>query len=64
MKKPNIVEDKSFDFAVRVVKLYRYLCEEKRNMCCLSNYCEAAQVLVRMCVKRCMDKVSVILSAK
>ena len=27
----NIVLDKSFDFAVRVVNLYKYLCNEKRE---------------------------------
>ena len=27
----NITQEKSFDFAVRVVKLYRYLCEEKKE---------------------------------
>ena len=28
-KKPNIVKDKSFDFALRIVKLYQYLVEKK-----------------------------------
>tara|TARA_B100001093_G_scaffold323193_1_gene308381 strand:+ start:195 stop:542 length:348 start_codon:yes stop_codon:yes gene_type:complete len=27
----NAIKEKSFDFAVRVVKLYRYLCEEKKE---------------------------------
>ena len=27
----NVVRDKSFNFAVRVVNLYRYLCEEKKE---------------------------------
>jgi len=27
----NIVKDKSFDFAVRIVKLYHYLCEQKKE---------------------------------
>jgi len=31
MKKENIVLDKSFVFAVRIVKLYKYLCEEKKE---------------------------------
>lgn len=30
-KRPNIIKDKSFAFAVRVVKLYKYLCEEKKE---------------------------------
>jgi len=31
MKKDNIVQTKSYDFAVRIVKVYKYLCEEKRE---------------------------------
>ncbi len=29
--KKNVVQDKSFAFALRIVKLYRWLCEEKRE---------------------------------
>ena len=29
--KKNILKDKSFDFAIRIVKLYKYLCEEKKE---------------------------------
>ena len=31
MKKDNQLVDKSYAFALRIVKLYRYLCEEKRE---------------------------------
>lgn len=31
MKKENIVVDKSFDFALRTVRLYKRLCEEKKE---------------------------------
>ncbi|PLY13226.1 MAG: four helix bundle protein [Sulfurimonas sp.] len=31
MKQENIVLDKSFAFAVRAVKLYQYLCDQKRE---------------------------------
>ena len=31
MKQGNVVQEKSFAFAVRIVKLYRYLCEEKKE---------------------------------
>lgn len=31
MKKPNVVLDKSFDFAVRVVNLYKFLSGEKKE---------------------------------
>ena len=29
--KDNIILDKSFDFAVRIVKLYKYLCNDKKE---------------------------------
>lgn len=29
--KNNIVKEKSFQFAIRVVKLYQFLCEEKKE---------------------------------
>lgn len=29
--KNNIVKDKSFDFAIRIIKLYQYLCNEKKE---------------------------------
>jgi len=29
--KKNVVKDKSFGYAIRVVKLYQYLCEEKKE---------------------------------
>ena len=29
--KKNIVKDKSFEFALRIVKLYKYLCDEKKE---------------------------------
>lgn len=29
--KENIIEDKSFDFAVRIVNLYKYLCKDKKE---------------------------------
>lgn len=31
MMKDNVVKNKSFDFAVRVVKLHQYLCTEKKE---------------------------------
>ena len=31
MKKDNIIENKSFDFAVRIVNLYKYLTTEKKE---------------------------------
>ncbi len=29
--KKNVVQDKRYAFALRIVKLYRWLCEEKRE---------------------------------
>ena len=29
--KDNIILNKSFEFAIRVVKLYKYLCDEKKE---------------------------------
>jgi len=29
--KENVIQDKSFKFAVRIVKLYKFLCEEKKE---------------------------------
>lgn len=31
MKKDNVIYDKAFDFAVRIIKVYQYLCEEKKE---------------------------------
>lgn len=31
MKTNNIVQDKSYAFAFRIVKLYKYLCDEKKE---------------------------------
>ena len=31
MKQENIIQDKSFAFAIRIVNLYKYLCEEKKE---------------------------------
>lgn len=32
MMKENIVKNKSFGFAVRIVKVYQYLCEQKKEL--------------------------------
>lgn len=36
--KENVVKDKSFAFAIRIVKLYKYLVEEKREFVFQNNY--------------------------
>jgi four helix bundle protein len=29
--KDNVIQDKSFQFAIKIVKLYKYLCDEKKE---------------------------------
>lgn len=31
MKKDNVVQQKSYEFAIKIVNLYKYLCEEKKE---------------------------------
>ncbi len=31
MKRENVIKEKSFDFALRIVNLYKFLCEKKRE---------------------------------
>jgi len=31
MKKENIIQEKSFAFAIRIVNLYKYICDEKKE---------------------------------
>jgi four helix bundle protein len=31
MRQDNIIQEKSFSFAIRIVNLYKYLCEEKKE---------------------------------
>ncbi len=31
MKSNNVIQEKSYAFALRIVKLYRYLCDEKKE---------------------------------
>ena len=30
--KDNVIQDKSFQFAIKIVKLYKYLCDEKKEI--------------------------------
>lgn len=40
----NAIKDKSKAFAIRIVRLYRYLCDEKKNGFFQSNSYAVAQV--------------------
>ena len=31
IEKENIILDKTYNYAIRIVKLYQYLCKEKKN---------------------------------
>lgn len=42
--KQSILKDKSKLFALRVIRLYKYLCEEKKNTFFQNNYLEVVQV--------------------
>lgn len=33
MKEENIILDKSKAFALRIIRLYKYLCQEKKGVC-------------------------------
>lgn len=48
MRNDNIIETKSVDFAVRIVKLNQYLATEKKSMCFQSNCYEAVQASVQI----------------
>ena len=43
--KENVVQTKSYAFAVRIVRLYQHLAKRKRNMSCRSRSCGVGQVL-------------------
>jgi len=49
MKSKNAIKDKSFAFAVRVVRICQYLVEQKKSMCYQSNFCGVEQVLGPCC---------------
>ena len=49
--KENIIKDKSFGFAVRIVKLYQYLCEEKKEYVLSKQLLRSGQVLEQWFVK-------------
>ena len=38
MMQENVLKDKTFRFAVRIVKLYRHLCDTKKSTCCQNRF--------------------------
>ena len=40
----NIAKDKSKTFALRIVRLYQYLTDNKKNLCYLNKFCGVGPV--------------------
>ena len=55
------LDSKTKLFALRVIKLSRYLMEEKKSISFLSKFCVAEQVLAQMYERERMHKVNLIL---
>ena len=53
--------NKSFDFAIRIVNLYKYLTDVKKEYVFQNNCCEVVQQLVHYRVKEVLLKVNRIL---
>lgn len=51
MKTENVIQEKSYAFAIRIINLYRYLTEKKVNMFCQNNYYGVELLLERMLKK-------------
>jgi hypothetical protein len=64
MDKENPIRDKSFDFAVRIVKLYEYLSNQKKEFIMSKQLMRWAQALVRMLPKAFMRSAKKILPTK
>ena len=47
MEREDSVQYKSLEFAKRIVKLYKYLSEKKRNLFFRSRYCDLGQALAQ-----------------
>ncbi len=51
-EKDNIIKNKSYKFALRIIKLYKYLSEEKKSIFFQNNYLEAGLQLGQMWKKQ------------
>lgn len=56
LKNDNVIVEKSENFAVRIVRLYQFLCDEKKSLFFQSNCFAVAQVLVQIFTKQLMAK--------
>ncbi len=52
MQKNNIICEKSFSFALRIIKLYQHLSAEKKNLYYLNNYCGLERLLEQILKKQ------------
>ena len=48
MKKDNIIQEKSYGFALKIIKLHKYLSQEKKEYILSKQYYVAAHLLVKM----------------
>ena len=58
------IESKTFDFAIRIVNLYKYLCDQKKEYVLSKQFCVRVQVLVLMLLKLSRHKADLTLSLK
>ena len=59
--KDNVVKDKSLEFAVRIVNLYKFLVNEQKEFVMSKQYCDPGPVLVPIFVRLSKHKVGLIL---
>jgi hypothetical protein len=64
MPKKNAILDKSFQFSIRIVKLYKYLIKEHKEFVLQSSYFEPVIQLAQMLMRRKLGKVKLTLSQK
>ena len=59
--KESVLKTKSRAFALRIVMMYKYLCEVKKEYVISSRYCVAAQVSAQISRRHFMPKAMLIL---
>lgn len=60
MKKDNVVRDKSDAFTLRIIRLYQYLCNQKKNTFYRNRFYVAAHPLAPILKKQSADNRKVI----
>ena len=59
--KESILTEKNFNFAIRIINLYKYLLKQKKNLFYRNNCCEVELLLVHSKVKLVLPKAKLIL---